>query len=121
MTRNQLFTALNKLCDEMNYSYDINCGGCCYVAAVLAENLENVNIPFKVVCCFSPTHYWIKVADRNINRDGFRKEDILNLDSTGLYFKYNSECWNEIYNRRWNLIISTRIRALFRKYENSRT
>ena len=79
MTRNQLFTALNKLCDEMNYSYDINCGGCCYVAAVLAENLENVNIPFKVVCCFSPTHYWIKVSDRNINRDGFRNEYLLLL------------------------------------------
>lgn len=122
MTRNQLFTALNKLCDEMNYSYDINCGGCCYVAAVLAENLENANIPFKVVCCFSPTHYWIKVPDRNINRDGF-KGDVTYLNSKDLYIKYysNNRYWNRCYNRRWNLIVSTRIKALFRKYENSRT
>lgn len=120
MTRKELFKSLNSLCEEMNFSYNINCGGCCYVAAVLAEQLENYNIPFKVVVTYCPTHYWIKVSDRNINRDGFKKEGFLNWSSSDLYKYYYNEDWNNLYNRRWNLIVKTRIRSIFIKYENSR-
>ena len=125
MTRNQLFTNLNKLCNEMDMLYNTGCGGCCFVTACLAENLERNNIPFKVIILHWPTHYFIQVSDRYINRCDFsiREEDkeVTDFDSEFLYDRYYSEDWNSYYSRKWNLIVSTRIRALFRKYENSRT
>lgn len=119
MTRKNLFKTLNDLCCEMNASYNINCGGCCYVAAVIAEQLEEHNIPFKVAYAYCPTHYWIKVSDRFINRDGFKAEEIHNWNSDYLYNNYYEKDWNDYYSRRWNLIVKTRIKAIFRKYGNS--
>ena len=49
MSRKELFKQINRLCEELNFKYNINCGGCCYVAAVLAEQLELHNIPFEIV------------------------------------------------------------------------
>ena len=125
MTKNQLFKALNQLCNEMHISYNINCGGCCYVAAVLAENLENINIPFKVIHYdLYSCHYAIKVSDRYLNRSDYRKKEITDIydwKSKDIYSIYYNNSWNEMYNKKWNLIISTRIKALFKKYENSRT
>ena len=125
MTRNQLFTSLNELCNEMDFQYDTGSGGCCFVTACLAENLERNNIPFEVVVLHCPTHYFIKVSDRYINRCDYtiREEykEIFNYTSEYLFNKYYDEDWNDCYSKRWNLIVSTRIRALFRKYENSRT
>lgn len=122
MTRKELFKRLNSLCEDMNCSYNINCGGCCYVAAVISEQLEVCGIPFKVAITYSPTHYAIKVNDRFINRDGFKfhREDLIPWDSKYLYNFYYSEDWNDCYNRKWNLIVQTRIKSLFKKYENSR-
>ena len=125
MTRNQLFTSLNKLCNEMDIQYNTSCGGCCFVTACLAENLERNNIPFEVVRLYCPTHFFIKVSDRYINRCNYiiyeEDKEIFDYTSKYLYWIYNTEDWNDYYNRKWNLIVSTRIRALFRKYENSRT
>ena len=123
MTRKELFKKLNNLCEDMNLYYNINCGGCCYVAAVISEQLETFNIPFKIAVTYSPTHYAIKVNDRFINRDGFRflEEDIIdNWSSKYLYALYDSQDWNDYYSKRWNLIVRTRIKSLFKKYENSR-
>ena len=49
MNRRQLFKQLNSLCKEMNKEFFINHGGCCYVAAVIAENLERCNIPHTII------------------------------------------------------------------------
>ena len=121
MTRKELYESLENLCCEMNYKYDINSGGCCFVAAVIAEQLEKCNIPFQIACCYCPTHYWIRVSRKYINRDGFDKEYLENWTSEYLYDIYHREHWNEEYSKRWNLIVKTRIRSLFRKYENSRS
>ena len=125
MTRNQLFTSLNELCNEMDFQYNTGCGGCCFVTACLAENLERNNIPFSVIILDSPCHYFIKVSDRYINRCDFtinkeHKEEC-DYNSEYLYWIYRTKNWSSYYSKRWNLIVSTRIRALFRKYENSRT
>lgn len=125
MNRNQLFTRLNELCKQMNYSYNINSGGCCFVAACIAENLEKYKIPFKIIHYnLYSCHYAIKVSDRYLNRDNYFKREILDIfdrDSKWLYKLYYNNDWNNYYNKRWNLIVSTRIKALFYKYENSRT
>ena len=123
MTRKELFKKLNNLCEDMNLYYNINCGGCCYVAAVISEQLEIYNIPFKIAVTYSPTHYAIKVNDRFINRDGFKflKDDIIDYwSSKYLYDLYYRNDWNDYYSKRWNLIVRTRIKSLFKEYENSR-
>lgn len=125
MSKNELFTSLNRLCNEMDINYNTGCGGCCFVTACLAENLERNNISYKVIKLYYPTHYFIQVSDRYINRCDFtiRKDsfDVKSYNSKDLYNIYYSESWNEVYNKKWNLIVSTRIKALFNKYENSRT
>ena len=120
MNKKQLFTQLNSLCREMSCSYDINCGGCCFVAAIIAEQLEVFNIPFKVAITRIPTHYAIKVSDRYINRDDFDFKffEFYDYNSSYLYDCYYKEHWNPTYNKKWNLIVRTRIKSLFNKYGN---
>lgn len=121
MNKKELFKSLNSLCCEMNESYNINCGGCCFVAAVIAEQLEIANIPFLIAVTYHPTHYAIKVGDRYINRDYYRfyTEDLKEWNSEYLYDEYDEGYWNNCYNRKWNLIVRTRIKSIFRKYGNS--
>lgn len=120
MTKRELFKCLNDLCNEMNTSYYINCGGCCFVAAVIAEQLEKCNISYLVAITECPTHYAIKVKDRYINRDGFYFRNCYEYDSQYLYNKYESEDWNETYEIQHNSIVKRKIKSVFKKYENSR-
>ena len=125
MNRKQLFKNLNKLCLDLDCLYNINCGGCCFVAAVLAEQFENYNIPFTVIKYdICGLHYAIRVQDRIINRCDFSYKEIVFdkiLNSDKLYSHYYSKnYWNSLYNRKWNLIVKTKIKSLFKKYENRR-
>lgn len=45
----RLVSALNSLCEQLNDDYDINCGGCCYIAYLIAANLEKFNIKYKLI------------------------------------------------------------------------
>lgn len=122
MNKKELFKKLNNLCIEMNNSYNINCGGCCFVAAVISEQLEKYNISFKIAYRIYPTHYAIKVSDRYINRDGFKFDKSFGIypwDSEFLYETYQKGDWNDYYNKRWNLIVKTKIESLFKKYGNN--
>ena len=110
----------------MDIKYNTCCGGCCFVTACLAENLERNNIPFNIVRLSCPCHYFVKVSDRYINRCDFTikteyYEVLEDYSSEDLYDTYYDEDWNKFYSKKWNLIVSTRIRSIFRKYENSRT
>lgn len=125
MSRKELFKQINRLCEEFNFKYNINCGGCCYVAAVLAEQLELHNIPFKIVHYnLCGCHYAIKVSDRYLNRDNYRKEEIyeyLEWSSEKLYKVYYENDWNEYYDKKHNPTVRKSIEKIFLKYENSRT
>ena len=125
MTRNQLFTEINKLCFELDCSYNINCGGCCYVAACLAEQLERVNIPFKIIHYDEwSCHYAIKVSDRYLNRCDYRKKEITeipNWTSKDLFEYYRRGDWNWKYEPKNNRTVKNSIKSVFSKYENCRT
>ena len=125
MTRKSLFKNLNQLCKDLDYKYDINSGGCCFVAAVIAEQLENCNIPFKLIHYeLYSCHYAIRVNDRIINRCDCKYKEIIfddYLSSDDIYDTYYNEDWNSTYNKQWNLIVKTKIKSLFKKYENRRT
>ena len=111
MNRKRLFKEINKLCIYLQNKYNINNGGCCYVAACIAEQLELYSIPFKIIHydLFS-CHYCIKVSDRYLNRDDYKKREIseiLECSSKTLY--------NIYYERK-------HIKELFNYYcENRRT
>lgn len=86
---------LNQLCNDLDSWYDINRGGCCYVAYLIATNLWNLNIKYKLVVCdkykthkalemrkdinslrlsdYGFNHYFIEVDGFPINRGGFTK------------------------------------------------
>ena len=124
MTRKRLFKLLNDLCKDMSNKYYINSGGCCYVAMIIAECLERNNIPYTVYRYIYPCHFVIKVSDRYINRSDFNnaKIELYNCDSDELAKVYYTENWNDWYDKqRYNHLVKLRIKALFRKYENSRT
>ena len=122
MNRKRLFKELNELCLDMDRYYNINNGGCCFVAACLAEQFEKYNIPYTACVTYSPTHYCIKVNDRFINRCDyvFKESDFEEeFDSNILYTIYKNEDWNKCYNRKWNLIVKTRITSVFKRNGNT--
>lgn len=45
----ELVNSINRLCEFLDYEYSINNGGCCYVASILAINLERLKIPYSLV------------------------------------------------------------------------
>lgn len=45
----KLINFINDLCIKLSGRYHINCGGCCYLAYLLAKNLEQLNIRYDFV------------------------------------------------------------------------
>ena len=123
MNRKKLFTKLNQLCLELDNKYNINCGGCCYIAACIAEQLERFHIPFEIVHYdICGCHYAIKVSDRYINRSDYKKKEIyeiLDYSSEEMFDIYYNGDWNSTYKRKYNSIVHRKIKNLFN--ENSRT
>ena len=123
MNRKKLFTKLNQLCLELDNKYNINCGGCCYIAACIAEQLERFDIPFEIVHYdICGCHYAIKVSDRYINRSDYKKKEIyeiLDYSSEEMFDIYYNGDWNSTYERKYNSIVHRKIKKLFD--ENSRT
>jgi hypothetical protein len=87
---------LSQLCSDLDRWYDINKGGCCYVAYLIATNLWNLKIKYKLVVCdrgktckalkmrrdinslrlsdYSFNHYFIEVDGFPINMGCFNKK-----------------------------------------------
>lgn len=87
---------LSQLYSDLDRWYDINRGGCCYVAYLIATNLWNLKIKYKLVVCdrdktckalemrrdinslrlsdYSFNHYFIEVDGFPINMGYFNKK-----------------------------------------------
>lgn len=121
---------INKVCINLDNKYNINSGGCCFVAYCIAKELEERNILYNLVVYnyydqdFNITegnHYAIKVGNYVINQDDcedFHRE--YKVDSDELYMLYYNNPWNKMYSKRWNLIVQTILHSKFRKYDNTR-
>lgn len=44
-----LCKSINKLCDFLNSEYNINCGGCCFIAFLLATHLDKLGISYELI------------------------------------------------------------------------
>lgn len=41
--------SINRLCEFLDEEYYINCGGCCFIASLLAEHLDRLKISYSLV------------------------------------------------------------------------
>lgn len=55
---------LNELCEELDEAYRINAGGCCYVAYLIAKNLDKLDIDWEL-CILN---------DYTLNEDSIKEE-----------------------------------------------
>lgn len=44
-----LYRSVNNLCEFLDTEYNINNGGCCFIAALLAKHLDHLKIPYNLV------------------------------------------------------------------------
>lgn len=128
---------LSQLCSELDRWYNINRGGCCYVAYLIATNLWNLKIKYKLVVCdtgktckalkmrrdinslrlsgYSFNHYFIEVDGFPINMGYFNKK--VCYQSKASYI--NPFCIGKIYTYfkekgGWNEIYKTRNNPIIR-------
>ena len=119
MNQKELIKKINKFCDHFDDAYALNCGGCCYVAAVIAEMLEFKNIKYKVRYYDCPTHYVIEVNRTPLNLGSFDGDyDYLEKwNSSDLYEEYYSGWWNNTYPTKLNGVVKMSIRNIFKCYK----
>lgn len=119
MNQKELIKKINKFCDHFDDAYALNCGGCCYVAAVIAEMLEFKNIKYKVRYYDCPTHYVIEVNRTPLNLGDFDGDyDYLEKwNSSDLYEEYYSGWWNNTYPTKLNGVVKMSIRNIFKCYK----
>lgn len=112
---NKTCLIVNKICSCLNTGFYINSGGCCYIAYLIAQNLESLNIKYEVCIsgvyscekdlyytnikhrsrsgvfcynCYSAHHIWIKINNKHINGERNIKYISLNLNSKDLLWMY---------------------------------
>lgn len=135
----QQLKLINDLCKILDDNYNINSGGCCYVAYILAKNLEKYHISYKVAFSdlyqcksgssiineseievkynkYSCCHTWIIVSDYHINGfDNYENFDLTaNLTSKELLTMYNKGKWNDEYSTSNNKLIRRLISSTFK-------
>lgn len=119
MSQRELIKKINNFCNHFDYEYALNCGGCCYVAAVIAEMLDFKNIKYKVRYYECPTHYVIEVNKVPLNLGEFKgKYNYLEgCDHWDLYEYYYNNDWNDMYPTKLNGVVKMSIRNIFKNYK----
>lgn len=121
-TWTKIANTMNEVCVMLDKLYDINCGGCCYIAYCLAKLLRKDKIPYSVeVISFHEmdeyndcndfnnldwnfNHYGICLGSTRINiteEDVASSEFILNFDNVSpkiIKSHYDSGYWNDCYD-----------------------
>lgn len=138
-----LIQELNILLENLDIKYDINSGGCCYVAYLVARNLEKLHIPYclNIDCgCSkhlysansretilagntgkSAEHYYIRCYNKDINIGITNNSDYIVsissrfLSSSNILKIYEEGSWNCLYNISNNKLIKNKIYEFFRK------
>lgn len=64
---------LNLICKQLDDDYDVNCGGCCYIAYLISKHLDKLHLKYKlcVLNCFQKSEKEIckEVQQRITNRE----------------------------------------------------
>ena len=115
-----LVLRLNAICKCLNTLYNINWGGCCWIAYCIADILHNKGINYTLVICdefpvtdfkkldCSVNHIYIEVDGESINKGDFESCEISkihNVSPEEIENYYNKGRWCSIYNRYKNTFI----------------
>lgn len=124
---------LNNLLSDIDNILDINSGGCCYIAYIIAKYCDLHNIKYSVIFTdyedlfsnvdnliknrsskgifddseYSCNHIYLKINNICINKEELEysyESDIINSDD--LLWIYRNGDWNETYDTANNSIIS---------------
>lgn len=139
--------SLDQLCQCLDSLYDINNGGCCYIAYLIACHLDKLKVKYDLVIydyeekdedhvnnevcnmCFpnsitgnqTCTHYCISISGGGIINEGdvtgLSKCLVKGITSKNLKWLYKHGSWNEVYNRGDNKYVKGMINLFFSKYE----
>lgn len=123
---------LNKLCRFLDEEYDVNCGGCCYIAYCLARLLSRDKFKFKVIIyedyeleekfsevARSHYHYAISIGKYAINAadcdddDSFCRNVYTGVKASELLSHYQKCSWNDCYNTQKNQFIFKTIKVFY--------
>lgn len=126
---------LNDLCRNLDYIFDINSGGCCYVASVLGHLCERYHLQYRLVIaddcgCFDDElfkrcienqdlatcsglgddtcfHYYLQIMDSTVNSMDCEDLDLhyFDVDSDDITWIYVHGRWNHVFDKQYCPII----------------
>ena len=146
MNDSQLIYRLNSLFKSLHEIYEINSGGCCYVAYLVAKELDKRNLPYALRIyndrvlpkheCFrniefdhddfpihskTANHYVIKYCNDIINPDDDLEDapcvDLDNIDADFIEDIYLKGDWNPTYNINNSIFVERFIKIIFDQYD----
>lgn len=137
----KLVNNLNALCNDLQNKYNINCGGCCYVAYEIAKHLDRFHISYEmrvlndcpiskkelskglepISGCNTCCHYYLVIHGGGpVNRDSFGSWHhtyvVTGINHRNLNWLYRASSWNFVYRRRNNKLIKKIISLHFKQY-----
>lgn len=136
----ELVYTLKEASKFINNAYEINQGGCCYLAYCIAKNLERLHIKYKVIIYeklgFIDSRIEQFIKDRNYNIihnhyaiiigseviNGWNHSDyvVCNLSSVDLKWMWlygiDSGGWNDVFNISKCKVIREIINSIFKDY-----
>lgn len=137
-----LVSQLNKLCTKLDEKFDVNCGGCCYLAYCIAKLFEQHDIEFNIMVfdCDYDLEKFDNIAEITTAMSHYAimlknsSEDVINCDD--YWFNYNyknfevtsndilecyyeSEGWCPQYDVKNNIKILSIIEEFFNEWENN--
>lgn len=88
------------LCKFLHTTFRINYGGCCFIAEVIAKNLEKLNIPYKLIIFDGVKKDNIKVKRSILNRNNKNLELDNSVVKEYTCNHYTLQIGNKIINTR---------------------
>lgn len=119
---------LNGLCKFLDNAYDINAGGCCYVAYCFAKLLESDNIKYRLIIYedyeleenfkdLSESHYHYAIAFGKIvinpAYDDFLVINKYQVSSSDILKHYKKQTWNTCYDSSKNSFINNTLKNFY--------
>lgn len=144
----ELTTKLSVLCRKLDDKYDVNNGGCCFLAYCIARELEKRDISFDLVLYddelpseftlynnikehnkdriplghFTVAHYTLRIGNVIINSSEWPDEYqvVKNISCSDIKYIYYHGSWNRLYNRKYNRVISRLVHKFFKDYDKEK-
>lgn len=112
---------MNEILEQLNEEYHFNSGGCCYVAYLLAKELERLKVPFWLIIQSSSwkgNHYCIACSRFGLLNSFHDYTDSVQIKASSDTIKriYDENEWSTMYDTHYNKILEEKIRSIFSIY-----